>query len=294
MDLKQLQYFVAVVEEGTISAAAKKLFMSQPPLSTQMKLLESELGCVLFARGQRGIRLTEAGKQLYAKAKALLEITRVTKEEMQEYAEAEAGTIRCGIVSSVVSPMATRWIAEFSSRHPKVGFSIYEANTYELIEKLRSNILHLAIVRTPYAAEGVTAEALKTESLVAIGQEAFFPAGRSVSLAALSALPVVLYRRWAAIIESEFDKAGLPLNCRCGCDDARTAVALAKEGLGVGLVPASATRQTDDPKVAVRQLEDCRIESRIDLIYDENAHSPSCAKEFRDYLLRRFGRAEEG
>lgn len=293
MDLKQLQYFVAIVEEGTISAAAKKLFMSQPPLSTQMKLLESELGCMLFTRGQRNIRLTEAGKQLYSKAKALLEISRVTREEMQEYAEAEAGTIRCGIVSSVVSPMATRWIAAFSKRHPKVGFSIYEANTYELIEKLRSNILHLAIVRTPYSAEGITARALETESLVAIGQESFFPGGQSVSLAALSALPVVLYRRWAAIIESEFDKVSLPLNCRCVCDDARTAVELAKQGLGVGLVPASAARTANGREIAVRRLEDCGIESRIDLIYDESAYAPSCAREFRAYLLRRFDRTAE-
>ena len=67
MELKQLLYFVTVVEEGTISAAAKKLFISQPPLSAQMKLLEDELGCVLFQRGQRQIQLTEAGKKLYAR-----------------------------------------------------------------------------------------------------------------------------------------------------------------------------------------------------------------------------------
>ena len=68
MDLKQLKYFVTVAEEGTISAAAKKLFMSQPPLSIQMKLLEQELGCPLFERGQKHIRLTDTGKLLYDRA----------------------------------------------------------------------------------------------------------------------------------------------------------------------------------------------------------------------------------
>ena len=68
MDLKQLRYFTTVAEEGTISAAAKKLFMSQPPLSTQMKLLEQELGCSLFERGQKHIRLTETGRLLYDRA----------------------------------------------------------------------------------------------------------------------------------------------------------------------------------------------------------------------------------
>ncbi|MGI6151069.1 MAG: LysR family transcriptional regulator [Christensenellales bacterium] len=173
MDLKQLQYFVTIVEEGTISAAAKKLFMSQPPLSTQMQLLENELGCVLFLRGQRRIRLTEAGKQFYSKAKAILELSRVTKEEMQHFADAKAGTIRVGIISSVVSPMATGWIADYARLYPKVRFSVYEANTYELIEKLRADILHLAIVRTPYSSEGITAIPLESESLVAIAKESF-------------------------------------------------------------------------------------------------------------------------
>lgn len=72
MDLKQLRYFTTVAEEGTISAAAKKLFMSQPPLSTQMKLLEQELGCSLFERGQKHIRLTETGRLLYDRAQTLL------------------------------------------------------------------------------------------------------------------------------------------------------------------------------------------------------------------------------
>ena len=53
MDIKQLKYFTAVAEEGTISAAAKRLYVSQPPLSTQMQLLEKELGCKLFERGQK-------------------------------------------------------------------------------------------------------------------------------------------------------------------------------------------------------------------------------------------------
>ena len=64
MDLKQLNYFVTVADEGSITAGAKKLFLSQPPLSTQLRDLEEELGCVLFERGPRHITLTEPGKTL--------------------------------------------------------------------------------------------------------------------------------------------------------------------------------------------------------------------------------------
>ena len=78
MELKQIYYFKTVADEGTISAAARKLNMSQPPLSSQMHLLEQELGSILFERGSRKIQLTEAGLLFYEMAKTMLELIRVT------------------------------------------------------------------------------------------------------------------------------------------------------------------------------------------------------------------------
>ena len=85
MDLKQLKYFVTVAEQGTISAAAKKLYMSQPPLSTQMKLIEQELGCQLFERGQKHIRLTESGKLLYERAQTMIKMESVMRQELAAF-----------------------------------------------------------------------------------------------------------------------------------------------------------------------------------------------------------------
>lgn len=289
MDLKQLKYFVTVVEEGTISAAAKKLFMSQPPLSTQIKLLEEEFGCLLFQRGQRQIQLTEAGKRLYEKAVILLEISRVTKEEVRECATANAGIIRLGLVSSITFPMATKLVAEFSKLHPEINFQIYESNTYDLIEKLQANIVQLAIVRTPYLEENLTVEPLETEALVAIGKASSFPDNGALStLAGLSAIPIILYRRWEAVIKGEFEKEGLSLSLKCVCDNAGTVVNLVEQGVGVGIVPASAVRLISDPDIVWKQIEACRIESRIDLVSCKNAYLPSYVKEFKRYLNEKF------
>lgn len=106
MDLKQLRYFTTVAEEGTISAAAKKLFMSQPPLSTQMKLLEQELGCSLFERGQKHIRLTETGRLLYDRAQTLLRMEASMRQDVEACARTEKDTIRIGVVSSVICTRA--------------------------------------------------------------------------------------------------------------------------------------------------------------------------------------------
>jgi len=277
MDLKQLKYFVTVVEEGTISAAAKKLFMSQPPLSTQIKLLEEEFGCMLFQRGQRQIQLTEAGKRLYEKAVILLEISRVTKEEVRECAASKAGVIRLELV------------AEFSKLHPEINFQIYESDTYDLIEKLQTNIVQLAIVRTPYLEENFTVEPLGTEALVAIGKASSFPDDGDVStLAGLSEIPIVLYRRWEAVIKGEFEKEGLSLSLKCVCDNAGTVVNLVTQGVGVGIVPASAARLISDPNIVCKQIETLSIESRIDLVSRRNAYLPSYVKEFKRYLNEKF------
>ncbi len=109
MDLKQLTYFVTVIKEGTISGAARKLNLSQPPLSTQMKLLEEEFGCILFERGSRKIQLTEAGQLLYERAVTMLELSEVTKKELLDYRNGLTGALRLGVVSSVGCSLLPEW-----------------------------------------------------------------------------------------------------------------------------------------------------------------------------------------
>ena len=84
MDLKQLRYFMAIVEEQQITAAARRLHMAQPPLSNQMKMLEDEIGLQLFRRGPHHIELTEAGELLAARAAQLLDMAAMTKRELQD------------------------------------------------------------------------------------------------------------------------------------------------------------------------------------------------------------------
>ena len=100
MNIKQLQYFVTIVENGTITAAAKKLGISQPPLSAQMKLLEEELGVTLMERGARQVRLTDAGRILYRRAVSIVELTDTTLKELTDFRSGISGVLRLGTVSS--------------------------------------------------------------------------------------------------------------------------------------------------------------------------------------------------
>ena len=104
MELKQLEYFRAIVDAGTISGAARELHMTQPPLSYQMKMLEEELQVPLFLRGTKKITLTEAGKTLYEQSGNLLMLSDLTKQEVLK--ASQAATLHIGMTPSTVSMMS--------------------------------------------------------------------------------------------------------------------------------------------------------------------------------------------
>lgn len=99
MDIKQLKYFIAIAEEGSISKAAKRLHMAQPPLSQQLKALEAELGIELFERHTRKLEITSAGQAMYHKAKQILQLMDITIKEVKDINDGLAGKLSIGTVS---------------------------------------------------------------------------------------------------------------------------------------------------------------------------------------------------
>lgn len=150
MENKTLHYFVSVVEAGTISAAAKKLNMCQPPLSLSMKQLEEELGVQLLIRGSRKISCTEAGLTLYRRAKDILALYDTCKKELQDLDHKMRGTIHLGVISSSEATLLGNEMDRFITNYPNVNFELSEANTYEQIDNLEKRIIDVAIVRTPF------------------------------------------------------------------------------------------------------------------------------------------------
>lgn len=278
MDLKQLRYFVTVVETGSISAAARKLYMTQPPLSAQMQALEQELGCPLLERGARRVELTDAGRRLYERAKTLLELEQTAREEVRACADPAGGVLRLGVVSSVAGEMVPRWLTAFTRQMPGVQLRLTEANTFRLLEQLRQGHIQLAIVRTPCPDEGLVQLPLAEERLVAVAPAGGLPAA-PVALESLTAQPLVIYRRWEPLLREQAERAGLVLRPRCVCDDARTAVQLAAAGMGVAVVPASAAQ----PGLTVAPLRE-PIRSGIQLVYRPETPLSACARRFVEGL----------
>ncbi|HPW53846.1 MAG TPA: LysR family transcriptional regulator [Erysipelotrichaceae bacterium] len=270
MDVKQLNYFLTIAQEGSISAAARKLYMSQPPLSAQMKLLEEELGCNLFVRGSKNITLTEEGKILYQRAESILNQIKSTTLEIKEASRFEV--VRIGVISSIVDE-AAKILADFHLKNDKVIYEITEANTYRLLEMLKDGTISMAFVREPYLKGGFKQVRIFEDKLVAVGKD--LP--EAIDLTYLSGKPLIIYRRWIEVVREQFDSIDVPFDYICLNDDARTTVSLVKNGLGIGLVPLSSVNENSG--LDIRAVIDSTIATSVDMVYLPNSYkNASCSK----------------
>lgn len=283
MELRQLTYFTTIVNEGNISQAAKKLSISQPPLSHQMKLLEEELGVTLFERGSRRIRLTPEGKTFYDRALMILDLSQTARTELTIQKQEIQGTLRLGIISSAVEFTTINYLAPFRKTYPKTIFEIHESNSYHLLDLLHSNQIELAVIRTPFAKSGIEMQSLPPEPFLAIGCENAWnycknsPAtetlekhaqldSNSIPLSSLSSAPLILYRRWQSQILGCFEEQALKPDIICTADDARTALLWASEGLGIALVPESVLCMNSNASLKQKIIVQPQIHSGICLV----------------------------
>ncbi len=148
MDIRTMQYYLAVVREGTISAAAETLHVAQPSLSRQMKDLEEELGASLFARGNRKITLTEEGMILRKRAEEIVQLMQMTEEEISQIKNHISGSVRIGAGESYSFHYLSRTAASIAEDHPDIRFNITSGDTQDLMDELNNGLIDFAVIFT--------------------------------------------------------------------------------------------------------------------------------------------------
>ena len=268
MEIKQLEYFRAIVDEGTISGAARALHMTQPPLSYQMKMLEEELQVRLFVRGSKHIRLTEAGKALYVRAESLLTMADITRREVIKVSQAT--TIHLGVTPSTVNMMA-RYLVKYTSRHPDIRFVIHDGSTFTLKDELENGILDVTTLRTPIALNGFCSKLLRQEQLMAMVPQEQAGECRELTLEELAEHHLILSKRHRKYVLSIFEKHGLSCDVYYECEDARTAMSLAASGLGTAILPAS--MQDQSGKICPVLIREKELTTDVLLVCINEEHS---------------------
>lgn len=242
MELRTLKYFIVVAEELNITKAAKKLMMSQPPLSAQMKNLEDELSCTLFIRGKRSLKLTDSGQLLYRRAKEIVALSEKASSEIESINNGIQGTIALGLVEGMAPNIAADWISGFMKIYPNVTFKIYDDNSDNLTEKIRSGIISLAVITSPYDQLILNSFKVGEEKLVAFmskNNPIATKEGKSISVSQLANEKLIVPSRKATIaqINKWFRQLSISPKIVCEMDSYLDASALAVKDVGISIFP---------------------------------------------------------
>jgi DNA-binding transcriptional LysR family regulator len=289
VELRHLRYFVAVAEEGHITRAAERLGIQQPPLSQQIKALETELDVQLLRRKARGVELTEAGRALLADARAVLTHVDHAVATTRRTARGEEGRIAVGFTSSAsFHPLVMRAIRRYRDAYPLVSLALEEGGTAELVDAVRREQLDAAFIRTPVGdASELTVTPLLDEEMIAA-----LPTGHRLAprQARAAALPLkafagetfILYRRrlgpglYDAIIAACHSAGFSP---RVGQEAPRmfSTLNLVAAGLGVSIIPASMQSLHMDG-VVYRRLKGAPVAAPLQMAHRRGDAAPATAR----------------
>jgi DNA-binding transcriptional LysR family regulator len=256
MELRQLQYFVAVVRHGQFTRAAEALWITQPALSQQVRRLESELGVALLRRTPRGVLPTPAGEELLIRAEAVLAEVEQARAAMDRHAGASRGRVRVA-ATAADAPRLPAALAAFHAAHPGLQVAMRHASAAEVAALVRAGTVDVAVAALGAEAPiGVEVEPLADEPMRAIvaPDDPLIAAGL-IGLADLRGRPFILAEPDTPLRRTVMDAcqavgySPVPL---FEVSDPAAVRFLAHSGLGVSVVPAS---WLDAPGPAVGSLE---------------------------------------
>ncbi|MEV7512226.1 LysR family transcriptional regulator [Streptomyces sp. NPDC091201] len=276
MEIHQLRYFAAIVDEGTFTAAARRLHVSQSGISTQVAKLESELGQQLLDRSGRRIRLTAAGEAVLPLAKNALATVEAITHTAAEFAEAVRGRVRLGMIMGCAIPAFLDTVADVGRTHPGVEISLHEGPSDDLQAQALSGSLDLALIG--YA--GTVAAGLEASVVIDEPITAAVPAGHPLArpdlcLGALRREKILCLSPGTGIraaYEDSCHRIGLDPRVDIDASSPATLLRLAERGAGVAVLSASSAQGT-----ALRTVPftDAATHARLGLVTRRGPHSPA-------------------
>lgn len=293
MELRQLQSFVTVVEEGSLSAASKRCHISQPALSLQMRALEDALGESLLLRRPRGIEATAAGELLLSHARILLAQAERLRDEFRCRRDLEIGTVSFGIIPTIAPYLLPQLLGPFRKSHPGIRVSIHEARTNQLVSQIIAGEIEFAILSDLPVEErkrgSLQLDELFREPLLLAAPDSHPLAMRKNPPSAADVDPGELIHLSGGHCLTErtlkLCRIGMP-NPGLQCDQLATALAMVSAGMGVTIVPKLASREIVRPNIVCRAFAGKGLHRVIHLMKRRNTQLTPAAQTLLATLVK--------
>lgn len=195
MELRQLRYFLSIIEHGSISRAAEVLHVAQPALSVHLKRLEQEFGCELVHRTTRGVVPTESGRRLAQRAQSLLGVMADLVDDVRGVEASPAGPAVIGIPTSLGTILTVPLVKAIRERFPAIRLRVVEALSGHMQDWVLSGSVDLAVVFGTEFPRGLTAEFLARESLCLVGRGDGRVAAQGIEMDRVLDLPLIMPSR---------------------------------------------------------------------------------------------------
>ena len=241
MELRQLEYLVAVAEEANFTRAAQRVHISQSGVSAQIRQLEHDLGATLIDRSGRTATLTEAGKAAVTYAREMLAAAAALRQSVDEVTGLLSGRLTVGMVTACTVTALFDALATFHRAHPGVAVTLLEDNSATLTEHVRSGAVDIALIGAAGSPPpGLAALPVISERLVAAVPPTHFLSERSpLTLSGLAGCPLICLPEGTGI-RTVFDQAGTAAGVRLDvaleASAPATVADLAARGLGVAIL----------------------------------------------------------
>ncbi len=233
LTMQHLAALVAISESRSMTAAAHKLGVAQPALSIAIAKLEARLGMALLHREPRGVRLTQAGQLLLARAYDILALTHASLRELDGLRQEPQGEIAIGLPSSTAAVAALPIIERLSSRYPKIKLRVVEAFSGYLWKWLQNNEIDMAVVFDRAATVDLHCTPLAQETMHLVSRRSPRTRQSAVDIAELGAYPLAMPSRangFRAALEAHADKHGAALDVALEIDAGHQLVKLVASG----------------------------------------------------------------
>lgn len=282
MELRQLEYFIAVCKELHFTKAAEKIGISQPNLSLQIKALEEEVGTPLFDRIGKRIALTEAGSILLRHTRSMLQTLQNARHEMDELHQQRGGSLSVGALPSELDFRLTPMFVHFFQKYPTVRLKI--VSEVDLVQLVLSTEIDIGISVKPLFDSRLVIHPLNREEYgVVVSKDHELSSKESISLTELQGLPIVTYPKgfWGReFVESHCRQHGFNLNVVVETTSNPSLLYFVRENVGVAVQTHSLLKSVDNPELRFVPIHNHPPVREMSIIYRSDKYLSHAARAF--------------
>ena len=299
MEIKQLKAFIAIAEEKTFTAGAKRVQVTQAAVSMQIRQLEEHVGLPLFTRTPRRVLITEAGELLLVRARSILREHDTALQELAEIAGAEHGRLRIGSASAMFATVQLPNILEkLKKKYVNAEISVSSGTSKILVEKISHGEIDIAFVSLPIETSGVQTELLFSDEVVAIAHPDHKLAGQeSISAKSLAVENLILGEKGGntrRMIDDFFESANVKPNIVMELSRQEAINKMVENNMGVGVAGAKTTvLDVLAGKICSWWIEGAEIKWNLGLARLKGGYFSPIAQEFAKLCRENFDAREK-